>query len=126
MLYILECFGCPRLEKCCRLDIFGHCIACSSWKTCCWKNVNPLCISKQDGCNVIRTAAQRNLAEKEVSVLTLILAHICVYSLCKNIIFTHIFSIIQVFLKTFHIWDVGTGWYRGLKPVNIMKSVFKG
>jgi len=65
----MKCFGCPRLDKCCRLDIFGHCIACSSWKACCWKNVNPLCISKQDGCDVIRTAAQRSLAEKEDQIL---------------------------------------------------------
>jgi len=65
----MKCFGCPRLDKCCRLDIFGHCIACSSWKPCCWRNVNPLCISKQDGCDVIRTAAQRSLAEKEDQIL---------------------------------------------------------
>ncbi|XP_012562951.2 uncharacterized protein LOC100212597 isoform X1 [Hydra vulgaris] len=65
----VRCFGCPKLNQCCRLDIFGHCIACSSWKKCCWKNINPLCISKHDGCHVIRTAAEKVLSEKEASII---------------------------------------------------------
>jgi len=48
------------------MDIFGHCIACANWKSCCWKNIDPLCIAKQDGCHVIRAQAEKELAVKEV------------------------------------------------------------
>lgn len=65
----LKCFGCPKLQKCCRLDIFGHCISCSSWKTCCWKNINPLCIAKHDGCHVVKAVAERDLTEKEAQLI---------------------------------------------------------
>ena len=71
----IECFGCPKLNHCCRLDIFGHCIACASWKACCWKNIDPLCIAKQDGCHVIRAQAEKELAVKEVSREIIFLKH---------------------------------------------------
>ena len=48
------------------MDIFGHCIACATWKSCCWKNIDPLCIAKQDGCHVIKEQAEKELAAKEV------------------------------------------------------------
>ena len=50
------------------MDIFGHCIACASWKACCWKNIDPLCIAKQDGCHVIKAQAEKELAAKEVDI----------------------------------------------------------
>ena len=51
------------------MDIFGHCIACATWKSCCWKNIDPLCIAKQDGCHVIKEQAEKELAAKEVFII---------------------------------------------------------